>query len=136
MNVRQYEAVMKAAGDPTRARILAMLGGGELCVCQIVAVLGLGPSTVSRHLFLLRSAGLVRDRREGKWVHYSLERESTEAAVRSILRELPSWLAGDPAVALDRQRLADARRDLGPDSCCIIPGQGAAHEPEAGGVTP
>jgi DNA-binding transcriptional ArsR family regulator len=78
MSLRMYEAVMKAVADPTRVRILKMLEGGELCVCQIIAVLALSPSTISKHLFLLKSAGLVNDRKEKKWVHYSLDRESDD----------------------------------------------------------
>jgi len=63
MTLRAYEDVMKAAADPTRVRILKILEGGELCVCQIIAVIALGQSTISRHLFLLRAAGLIEDRR-------------------------------------------------------------------------
>ena len=59
---------------------------------EIIAVLALSPSTVSKHLFLLKSAGLVRDRKEKKWVHYSLDRGSSDPYVAGILRELSSWL--------------------------------------------
>ncbi len=65
MSLREYERVMKSAGDPTRLRILKMLEGGELCVCQMIAVLGLSQSTVSKHLFLLKTGGLVKERRDG-----------------------------------------------------------------------
>ena len=126
MSIRRYEAVMKAAADPTRARILKMLEGGELCVCQIIAVLALSPSTVSKHLFLLKSAGLVNDRKEKKWVHYSLDRRSENPYVSGILRELSAWLDRDPVIAGDRARLADARKDVGPDAVCVaLPGVGA-----------
>jgi len=118
MTLRKYEATMKAAADPTRVRILKMLEGGELCVCQIIAVLALSPSTVSKHLFLLKSAGFVNDRKEKKWVHYSLDRESVDAYVTGILRELSSWLDRDPVIARDRVRLAEARKDVGPNAIC------------------
>ena len=62
----------KALGHPTRIRILAMLRPGELCACQITAVLALAPSTVSAHLAELRRAGLIAERKEGRWVHYRL----------------------------------------------------------------
>ena len=75
MSLRDYESVFKAA-DPTRVRILKILEGGEMCVCQIIAILSLGQSTVSKHLFLLRAAGLIKDRRDRKWVHYSQGRGS------------------------------------------------------------
>ncbi len=118
MSLRQYEAVMKAVSDPTRVRILKMLEGGELCVCQLIAVLALSPSTVSKHLSLLKSARLVNDRKEKKWVHYSLDRGSDDAYVAGILRELSSWLERDPVIAGDRRRLAEAKRGVGPGSGC------------------
>lgn len=126
MSLRKYEATMKAVADPTRVRILKMLEGGELCVCQIIAVLALSPSTVSKHLFLLKSAGLLNDRKEKKWVHYSLDRESDDHYVAGILRELSSWLDRDPVIVRDRARLAEARKDVGPASVCeALSGVGA-----------
>ena len=126
MSLRKYEATMKAVADPTRVRILKMLEGGELCVCQIIAVLALSPSTVSKHLFLLKSAGLVNDRKEKKWVHYSLDRESDDPYVAGMLRELSSWLDRDPVIVRDRARLTEARKDLGPSAICeALTGVGA-----------
>lgn len=118
MSLRRYEATMKAVADPTRVRILKMLEVGELCVCQIIAVLALSPSTVSKHLFLLKSAGLVNDRKEKKWVHYSLDRENSDVYVKGILRELSAWLAHDPVIVRDRARLTEAKKDVGPDAAC------------------
>lgn len=118
MSLRKYEATMKAVADPTRVRILKMLERGELCVCQIIAVLALSPSTVSKHLSLLKSAGLVNDRKEKKWVHYSLDRASDDPYVAGILRELSSWLDRDPVIVRDRARLTEARKDLGPSAIC------------------
>jgi len=114
MSLRRYEAVMKAVADPTRVRMLKMLEGGELCVCQIIAVLALSPSTVSKHLFLLKSAGLVNDRKEKKWVHYSLDLASEDPMVSGILKELSAWLNRDPVIAADRMRLAGVRTETGP----------------------
>lgn len=64
--------IFKALSDETRLRILALLQQGELCVCDLMAVLELPQSTVSRHLATLRHAGLVDDRRRGVWMFYSL----------------------------------------------------------------
>jgi DNA-binding transcriptional ArsR family regulator len=119
MSLRRYEAVMKAVADPTRVRILKLLEPGELCVCQIIAVLALSPSTVSKHLFLLKSAGLVNDRKEKKWVHYSLDRRSDDPYAGGVLRQLSSWLDTDPVIAGDRARLATAKKDVGPDAICV-----------------
>ena len=63
---------VKALAHPGRLRILAMLRGGDLCVCQMTAVLELATSTVSSHLSDLRRAGFVTERKSGKWVHYHL----------------------------------------------------------------
>ena len=128
MSLRKYEAVMKAAADPTRVRILKMLEGGELCVCQIIAVLALSPSTVSKHLFLLKSAGFVNDRKEKKWVHYSLDRENVDAYVAGILRDLSGWLERDPVIMKDRVRLTEARKDLGPVACVALISARRRHE--------
>ena len=81
--------IFKALGDETRLRIMALLlGGQELCVCDLMAALDLPQSTVSRHLSYLRNAGLVDDRRQGIWMYYTINKESTEHA--SILSDLLS----------------------------------------------
>ena len=114
MSLRRYEAVMKAVADPTRVRMLKMLESGELCVCQIIAVLALSPSTVSKHLFLLKSARLLNDRKEKKWVHYSLDLANEDPMVSGILKELSAWLNRDPVIVADRARLAEVRTEMGP----------------------
>lgn len=70
--MKQMAQTFKALSDETRLRILVLLTRGELCVCDLMAVLGLPQSTVSRHLAYLRNAGLVSDRREGVWMYYCL----------------------------------------------------------------
>jgi len=65
-------AVYAALADPTRLRILALLGDGEICVCHIHASLDVPQPTASRHLAYLRKAGLVEARRDGIWMHYRL----------------------------------------------------------------
>lgn len=117
MSLRNYERVMKSAGDPTRLRILKLLEGGELCVCQLIAILELSQSTVSRHLSLLEMGGLVKQRRERKWVHYSLDGSGGAVFARKILGCLKGWLNDDPVVARDRTREAVAR-EIGPEGVC------------------
>jgi DNA-binding transcriptional ArsR family regulator len=92
-------AAAKAIGHPTRLRILAMLTPGSLCVCQLTAVLKLAASTVSGHLSELRGAGLVTERKSGKWVEYSLAHDGPAS---SILEAALASLHADP------QRKADA----------------------------
>jgi DNA-binding transcriptional ArsR family regulator len=117
MTMRTYEAVMKAAADPTRVRILKMLEAGELCVCQIVSVLDLSQATVSKHLFLLKAAGLVRDRKEAKWVHYRLTGKDSSVYACAVLRNLRRWLSDDPVIARDVNRTAQAR-EMGARTIC------------------
>lgn len=66
------EILLRAFAEPTRLRILALLEGGETCVCDLVEALALPQPTVSRHLAVLRAAGLVSVRKEGLWCWYSL----------------------------------------------------------------
>ncbi len=117
MGLRDYETVLKAAADPTRVRILKILEGGELCVCQVIAILSLGQSTVSKHLFLLRTAGLIQDRRDKKWIHYSIDRKSDNPYVGTLLRNIRKWLNDDPLILKDLERAALAR-DIGPVVIC------------------
>jgi arsenate reductase/ArsR family transcriptional regulator len=85
----------KALAHPARMRILAMLRGGELCVCQLIAVVRLAPSTISAHLVELKRAGLVEDRKEGKWVHVRLA-DGVDA--QEVLESVFLTLADDPQV--------------------------------------
>ncbi len=117
MSLREYEMAMKSVADPTRVRILKLLEAGEMCGCQIVAVLGLSQSTVSKHLFLLKTAGLVRERKEKKWVHYALARSGDSPYARKMLNALRGWLKDDPVIARDKEREALAR-ELGPANIC------------------
>ncbi|KAA3633376.1 MAG: ArsR family transcriptional regulator [Calditrichaeota bacterium] len=73
MNTTTNEiAVFKALSEEIRVRIMVLLTKGELCVCDLTAVLKLPQSTISRHMAKLKGAQLVTDRREGKWVHYRM----------------------------------------------------------------
>lgn len=70
--MKKTAKIFKALSDETRLRILSLLGQGELCVCDLMAILELPQSTVSRHLATLRNAELVVDRRQGVWMYYRL----------------------------------------------------------------
>lgn len=99
--MRQTTQILKALTDETRLRILALLGQGELCVCDLIAVLQLPQSTVSRHLALLKSAGWVTDRRQGLWMYYRLADEGT-----------PLRMALQPPILAHLSDLATTKRDL------------------------
>jgi len=117
MGLNQYETVMKAASDPTRVRILKILESGEICVCQIIAVVQLSQPTISNHLSLLKSAGLIKDRKDKKWVFYSLDGQDADEYAGRVLRNLRGWLNDDPLIERDRERTALAR-NLGPVTIC------------------
>jgi ArsR family transcriptional regulator len=65
--------VFKALSDETRIRILKLLEEGELCVCDVVAALEMVQPKVSFHLGVLKEAGLIKDRKQGKWIHYRID---------------------------------------------------------------
>src|SRR3989338_1530 len=73
-----------AFADPTRLRILTLLSGREVCVCDLMAVLGEPQSKVSQHLAFLRAAGLVVFRQEGKWRHYALANPAGRVHARLV----------------------------------------------------
>ena len=103
--MRPFMNLTKALADETRVRILLALRDGELCVCQITELFGLAPSTVSKHLFLLKQAGLVDSRKAGRWIYYTLAGRQAPVAVREAIRWVQKSLANQPRVAADAQRL-------------------------------
>jgi DNA-binding transcriptional ArsR family regulator len=105
--LKHATAVFKAAGHPARLRILRMLRPGALCVCQITAVLELAASTVSAHLAELKRAGLVTERKDGRWVSYRL---GEDAAARAVLEQVWALTAQDPLVESDARLVRGLRR--------------------------
>ena len=87
-------AAFKALGDPTRLGIVAVLRDGTRCVCEIQAVIDVPGNLLSHHLKVLRDAGLIRGRRRGRWIDYSLV-EGTLGALRSALPPEPASLGLD-----------------------------------------
>ncbi|HEU0054123.1 MAG TPA: metalloregulator ArsR/SmtB family transcription factor [Longimicrobium sp.] len=79
--------LLRALADEKRLRILELLRGGERCVCDLTDVMATGQSLLSFHLRTLKEAGLVSDRREGRWVHYSLNPDAF-AELEEILGDL------------------------------------------------
>jgi len=108
--IEHYEMVAKAVADGSRARILKMLEGGELCVCQITSALDLAPATVSKHLSVLRLAGLVLSRKRGRWAYYRLADQAINPYAAGALRWARESLEDDPMVVADRAFLALLRR--------------------------
>ena len=115
-SVTDLDALFKGFADPTRLRILSVLAAGELCVCDIVELLGLPQPTVSRHLAYLRRAGLVEATREWKFAHYRLA-EPANAVHRNLVACVRSCFTGVPALDAERARAEARVRDRRADPC-------------------
>ncbi len=105
--VRDLDAlttVYAALADPTRLRILSLLGDGEICVCHIHASLDVPQPTASRHLAYLRKSGLVEARREGIWMHYRLARPENPVVAQVVKAALHALTHTDIS-ARDERRL-------------------------------
>lgn len=107
-------AITKALGHGGRLRILAMLRGGPLSVCQIAAVLDAPVSTVSGHLLELRHAGLVDERRQGKWVYYRL---TNVARINAVLIPVLGAIEMDAQIRRDATTAA-ALHGRSPSALC------------------
>lgn len=96
-----------ALADPTRLRLLNLMDGREVCVCYFVEILNQAQPKISRHLAYLRRAGIVDARREGKWMHYKIERPKDKSAA-SILDAALASLKSDRAMQADLTTLSRA----------------------------
>ena len=109
----------KALGDESRVRALMALAEGELCLCQLIELLELAPSTVSKHMTYLQQVGLVKRRKEGRWHFYRLAGEESPDQVRQVLDKTLEALAEDPVTLRDRERLRTVcEKDLEELSAC------------------
>lgn len=110
-------AVFSALGDPNRLRIVLALRQGELCVCQIVALLELANSTVSRHLQIIRETGIIESYKQGRWVYYRMATSDEGAILARALLPMLSVAETSAQAATDERRLAKIRR-LDPEELC------------------
>ena len=103
--MRELLQVFKALSDETRLRILHLLSLKDLCVCELVDILGMTQSRVSHQLQILKNARLVRDRREGKWIVYSLDTQGKNSYSEVLFALLKKTLSQDERIQEDSQRL-------------------------------
>ncbi|MDD5134528.1 MAG: metalloregulator ArsR/SmtB family transcription factor [Phycisphaerae bacterium] len=116
--------ITKALSDENRVRALMMLAGGELCVCQIIEMLGLAPSTVSKHMSILRQAGLVETRKESRWIYYRLADRNVPKACE-ILNWLQKHLKNDKKILDDAKQLRKMQKMSKDELCeCYRSGKG------------
>lgn len=95
--------VFKALGDNNRLRIVCMLAVRELCVCEINAVLNISMSTISSHLKVLRNAGIVTSRKDGRWIIYRLD--NSDSFVEKLVKVSVDGMRGESLVAEDAEKL-------------------------------
>ena len=115
--MKEVLAITKALSDRTRVRALMCLAEGELCVCQLIEMLGLAPSTVSKHMAVLYQAGLAESRKQGRWIYYRLPGRDAGARVSAALHWVRHSLRDDPQIAQDVERLKAVRK-IGKDKLC------------------
>ena len=108
----------KALADSQRIRVIALLRRGELCVCELCDAMEISQSTLSGHLQIIRQAGLVTTRREGKWVYYGLE-PSYAPLVETVFGHYQTCLAVDSRLQRDADRL-EQRLRLRVRGCCTL----------------
>jgi ArsR family transcriptional regulator len=113
VEVEPLSRLFKALADDVRLRIVALLAHGELCVCHIEEALELTQTNASRQLGILRAAGVVRDRREQRWVYYALATQPDRECHR-LLRTIVASFAKQELLRRDIERLL---RVKGPGAC-------------------
>jgi DNA-binding transcriptional ArsR family regulator len=117
--MRELITITKALSDESRVRALLAIKNHELCVCQIIDLLGLAPSTVSKHMTFLMQAGLVTRRKEGRWHFYRVAGAEATPEARSALRWLFEVLQDSSVIVEDAKRIEKVMtRDLEELSAC------------------
>jgi ArsR family transcriptional regulator, arsenate/arsenite/antimonite-responsive transcriptional repressor len=116
--LRDLLTTFKALSDETRLRILKLLEHGELCVCDMVAAFGMIQPKVSFHLSVLKQAGLVKDRKEGKWMHYGIDDSDLfkRLLILSVAEKIPSDPLGEDAKRL--KEFLDSKAQVTPIRAC------------------
>ena len=113
----RVDLIFRGFSDPTRLRILNLLRGGELCVCDLIEVIGAPQAKISRHLAYLRKAGLVRARKQGLWHYYTLS-EPKGAFHAKLMDCLGCCFTDVPELVKDVQRLGRTRLCTSKAECC------------------
>jgi DNA-binding transcriptional ArsR family regulator len=103
----EFLNITKALAEENRLRILMALEGEELCVCQLIELLELAPSTVSKHVSVLRQARLVEGRKDGRWMYYRLADAGAPAEVHDAISWVKKSLASNECIREDAARLKE-----------------------------
>lgn len=108
--MKEIIRAFKALGDETRIRLIKLLEQRELCVCELMQALNMTQSRVSRNLGILKNAGFVKDRRDGLWVHYSINYEDAPLIVQKLISILKESSNNDPILIKDLAELTKAKK--------------------------
>jgi ArsR family transcriptional regulator len=110
--MRDFIKIFKALSDSNRIRIIKMLENRELCVCEITDVLDLAPSTVSKHLSIMKEADLILDWKDGKWVNYKLNNQIDSKLIQDILNLVSINLNSEIQIINDKLKVNISDRNM------------------------
>lgn len=118
--VTDIATIAQALADENRVRALMALRKQELCVCQLICLLDLAPSTVSKHMTILKQAGLVEARKTARWVYYRLAETPDRSEITIALRWVLDSLARASETRADDRRLREILAMELDEICCSI----------------
>lgn len=110
--------VLKALSDESRLRMLMLIEQQELCVCEVMEILGMGQSRVSRHLNILNDAGLAKSRRQGTWMFYKSAGKETTLYHFDIVKALTDWMRDKDIIKDDLRNLKKCVANRGKEGHC------------------
>ena len=120
ITMKEVLRLLAALADPTRLRLIRLLLRQELCVCELVDTLGMPQYKISRHLRILRAAGLVEARRNGRWMHYRVcRRGEPNELLGGLFKVLADHLEDSPEAKRDDDRLS-RRLTLRRSGQCVV----------------
>jgi ArsR family transcriptional regulator len=103
--LRKQSSIFKALSEPNRLRIIKMLMERTLCVCEITEILKLAPSTVSKHLSILKKSGLIIDEKQNKWINYKINPAINNEVIISNLFLIKYLLEDDETIKKDKNKM-------------------------------
>jgi ArsR family transcriptional regulator, arsenate/arsenite/antimonite-responsive transcriptional repressor len=103
--MESFLAITRALSDENRVRALLALGDQEVCECQLIELLRLAPSTVSKHMSILKQAGLVKGHKKGRWMYYRLPGTTASPIIRQALSWVRQAASKAPRIRMDSRRM-------------------------------
>ena len=125
--MRRFIRITKALADENRIRIIVALKGRELCVCQLIEMLVLAPSTVSKHLSILKNARLIDSRKQGRWMYYRLADNEAPSEITECLSWVFQSVTDSTRIIEDAKRLKEILK-IDPEELCIRQAKSGTNE--------